>query len=719
MAKPRSDRDRRSILAELRARFTRSAAWEATARSRYVADTKFAEGDSDNNWQWPDDIRQPRSGDKRPMLTINKTRQHNIDVLNDARQSKVAIKIIPTGNGATYESAQAYMGVARHTEYISNADTAYQHALACAVKGGWGYFRLTTEYISPTSFDQDIFIKRIANPLLVYDDPDVEQTDASDRRYLILAVDMPRDEFDRKYPKWKGRIASAELGDHSWVSQDKVRIAEYWRRREKNDRLVGYRNPLTGELAVSLESELPRRIKKAILDAEDTQFRDVTTYVVEFFKVIGDEIAEEEPWPGMIIPFCRVIGEETVIEGQMDRKGHTRGLKDGQRMLNYNASAFVEYGALQTKVPWLAAAEAIEGFEGFWKDANVRNFNYLPWNALDEEGNALPMPTRPGPPQGTELYIRGMMDGVEFMRMASGQFQADMGEPSNERSGKAIIERRRAGDNATYHYLDHQSQAIRLCGKIIIDLAPKIYDTRRLLRYRSEDGTEQSLTIDPGLKQAFLERKGPDGQEVIEAILNPMVGSYDVEADVGPSFATKRQEAWETYVQILAQNKDLTAIIGDLAMQFADFPGADEAAQRLKRMVPKQALGDGDTPDVTALKQQLEQASKLITDLAERLKDKSSEREAIHDKNAISGYDSVTKRVMAVKEALGLDPVGLRVLVKEVLEEAILTSSHAEGPGGMAHEGLEAPVPEAMGGPRQPEPVPLVDPSAPPPAAAE
>jgi hypothetical protein len=39
---------------------------DATARSRFVDDVKFAEGDSDNLYQWPDDIRGRMEKTRRP-----------------------------------------------------------------------------------------------------------------------------------------------------------------------------------------------------------------------------------------------------------------------------------------------------------------------------------------------------------------------------------------------------------------------------------------------------------------------------------------------------------------------------------------------------------------------------------------------------------------------------------------------------------------------------
>jgi hypothetical protein len=52
-------------------------------------------------------------------------------------------------------------------------------------------------------------------------------------------------------------------------------------------------------------------------------------------------------------------------------------------------------------------------------------------------------------------------------------------------------------------------------------------------------------------------QKMEEDRDEVAAIFNPKVGKYEVEADVGPAFATQRQEAFNAYVQILAQNKEL------------------------------------------------------------------------------------------------------------------------------------------------------------------
>jgi hypothetical protein len=678
----RTNTEKAAIFDEARKRFKRAMTWESTARSRFVEDVKFCEGDSDNLYQWPSEIRNARSDEERPMLTINKTRQHVLDVLNDARQSRVAIKFRPVGDGADVKSSNIFNGIARHVEYISNAQEAYQHGLKFAVQGGKGWWRVVTDYEADDSFDQEIYIRRVQDALSVYIDPDIKEFDGSDAGWGFVSTDLAKDAFDEKYPAWKDKAANADLGDESWVKEDSVRIAEYFRRVPAPDTLYAFpdlkADPTGQTMKMELESKLDPATVKELKRTPNVRRRAVKKHRVEWFLIIGDQIAEEREWLGIYIPLVRCVGEETIIDGQYDCKGHVRALKDPQRMFNYNASAAVEYGALQSKSPYVGPIEAFEGLEAYWDTANRENWPWLPYNSRDDDGNVIPPPSRQPPPTGAPVFMQGMLDSAEHMRMVSGQYQADMGAPSNERSGVAIQQRQRQGDNATYHYLDHQAKAIRFTGKILLDLIPKIYDTKRVRKIISEEGTENEVTVDPHAPQALQEQK--TGLDEVETIFNPNVGKYDVVADVGPSYATRRQEAFEAYSQILAQNKELTAVIGDLALRFADFPGAEEAAERLKRMVPRQALEDGPAPDLLAAQQQIQALEELLKKLAMQLADKTAKHITDVEKTAVSGYEAQTRRLAALKDALAVDPDGLLRLVKEVLSEAELTSAAAIEP---------------------------------------
>jgi hypothetical protein len=128
MAKKKEASEDEKILKEAKDRFKRCQDWEEVSRHRYREDMRFVNGDSDNKYQWPTDVRKDRDIEKRPMLTVNKTRQYCLNITNDNKQNKPSIKVRPVGDEATFEGAEIMEGIVRHIEYQSNAQVAYDKA---------------------------------------------------------------------------------------------------------------------------------------------------------------------------------------------------------------------------------------------------------------------------------------------------------------------------------------------------------------------------------------------------------------------------------------------------------------------------------------------------------------------------------------------------------------------------------------------------------------
>ena len=289
--------------------------------------------------------------------------------------------------------------------------------------------------------------------------------------------------------------------------------------------------------------------------------------------------------------------------------------------------------------------------------------------------------------------------------MTSGQFAAQMGASGNERSAKAIGERQRQSDNATYHFVDNLAIAIRQVGRIILDLIPKIYDTKRVLQILADDGTTLEVTIDP---QAQEHHQKVMQQDVLNAqhVLNPNLGQYEVQADIGPNYATRREEAFDAFKLILTQNPALTGLLGDILFRAGDFPHAEEAAQRLKRMVPAHALGEGPSQTEQALGQQVQQLQNLLsnalTELAtERLKLRGKE-----SKDEVAVYNALTDRLKMLVDAAAkgeaqITPETLKPVVGEAISEALSsTMQPAQGEteqvlGALGGAGPSAGLPSA------------------------
>lgn len=640
-----------AIVQEAKDRFKKCLDWEADFRRLYLMDVKFANGDADNGWQWPDDLRKDREKNRRPALTINKTAQYVAQIVNDMRQNECSISIKPMGQEASFDAAQILEGLMRHIEYISSAQNIYDEATESQVEGGIGYWRVIQQYTDDQTFDQELLIAPVRDTLSVILDCDIKQKDGSDARYGFVFDDIPEKEFERQYPgvdiKDVSGTGTGLNEQDDWVRDGNIRIAEYYRILEKRDKLIHLEDE-QGQAAEFKRSEIPDKYRKRFEElGENVKDRDITTKQLEWYKIAGAKIIDQRKLKGKYIPLIRLIGKERVIEGRLERKGHVRALKDPQRMYNYNSSGQVEYGAMGTKTQWMVATDAISGNEVAWNNMNRDNAAYVTFKHRDEDGNEIPPPQRIEPPGTVPAFLDGMKIAAAEMELASGQQASQQQNPAVERTPAAINAREKKGEVATSHYTMNRSIALRHTGRILLDLIPYIYDTERVIQILGKDGSQTKVKVQPDLKEAMQIQSERD--QVTEVLFNPKVGKYEVESDVGPAYASQRQEAWNAFVQITANNAELVSEIGDLMFQSADFPLADEISERFKRKIRATMpwlLDETPGPVIAELQKQIQTLSGQLADSLQELAEKKIAIKGKDEKRDIEVYRAKTDRLV-------------------------------------------------------------------------
>lgn len=585
--------DKDDIVTEARKRFERAKSFYGPSRVLAVADTRFALGDSDNGWQWPDDISQERTIARRVKLTVNTTAQHCNQVINEIRKNRPACKVSPVDGGADKKTADILAGLIRNIQASSNADDAHDIAAEHATYGGEGYWRVLTDYESETSFDQYIAIAPIPNPNRVYIDPDAKALDKSDAEWGFIFSDISKEQFKRDYP---GIDPASWVDDRKgWINGDTFVRAEYFYCVYDKDKAC-----LLADGTTALKSELP---PGAVCIKE----RDTEVKRWKHCIIVGghDKPLDATEWPGDYLPIIAVVGKEVNVNGEIVRKGLVRDLKDPARIVNYAYSETVQTLALQNKIPYIAAQEAIEGHEVAWRNANMSNDAYLPYNAYDSANNPLPPPKRQEPAVMPAAQIQLLQLSLEQMRGSSGQQNANFGIKSEAQSGIGIQRLKVQGEVATFHFPDNLARGLKYEAKILIDLIPKVYTKEKVLRTLGIDGTAQMATLDPNMPGAYFEVPSEDD---IQRIFNPGVGRYDVAIDTGPSFQTQRQESQAVMVELARSDPTLMQKAGDIVVRSMDFQDADKLADRLAKTLPP-GLADekgGPQKQVAQLTQQLQ-----------------------------------------------------------------------------------------------------------------
>jgi hypothetical protein len=263
----------------------------------------------------------------------------------------------------------------------------------------------------------------------------------------------------------------------------------------------------------------------------------------------------------------------------------------------------------------------------------------------------------------------GMAQAAQELMMTSGQYDQTFGAQSQELSGVSIEKRVNQGERVTFHFQDMQNMAIQFTGKILIDLIPKIYDTKRVIRIVGEDGTEQQITIDPNAKKSVVKKEQED-EGIVQVLFNPNVGNFDVVAESGPSYDTRREAAFDAITGILKAQPDLASVIGDLYFGSADFPNADKLQERMRNWIAPSILGTGPTQAEQQLSMQLQQAQQIIQQLTLALEDKKIDQAREKERLDMDAYNHLAKRFEDERkdliEAFKAETSRLQVLIKDV-----------------------------------------------------
>lgn len=586
--------------------------------------------------QWDEQAYANRIKSARPALTIDQLKQFVNQVSNDARMNTPSIKVIPHAGGSDIETAEIIEGNIKDIEYYSNADSAYDMAISYAIKCSLGYIRVDHEYVDQETFDQQLRIKRVPFPLSVYLDPASTEVDGSDAMYGFVFEDITLDEFKKRYGEdAEPQSFSTSKMDYnrSLLKQETITIAEYFEIVEERS-------------TISVD-----KYGNIVQLGEGKRKRDVVTKrTVMRYVLSGAAVLEEGEFPGKYIPIVPVYGEESFIDGRKEYHSLIRKSKDSQRRYNYWASTEADLLMRAPKGMFLAEEGTTEDYQDAY--LNPEKAMVLRYKKTGADGAPAAPPQYIPPPQIPTGIVNAMGQALEDIKSTMGLYNAFLGQRSNETSGVAINARKQEGDRAVFHFADNLSKSINHVGTIIVNCLPDIYDTPRVVKIVSKEGDNKNIGIN-GMRVEGQER---------DYFLND--GIYKVRVVTGPNYATQRQQAADFYQKILQTNIELMPIIGDLAFEQMDFPGAAQVSNRLRKtMDPKLFNDNAQNPALAAaeaqnmeLQQALQGMQAEMMGLQKQLQDKQAEIQVKllseqNDAQADTNKNSIELQKLQLEEA--------------------------------------------------------------------
>ena len=633
--------------------------FERNQRGVAVEDLLFVHAD---DGQWDENAIEKRKN--RPRYTINRLSAALDQATGDQRQNRIDIKVRPVSGGADEDRAKILSGLIKNIESTSKAGNAYDAAFDEMIAGGYGGFRVVTEFNDDDTFEQDIKIKPICGATTSHwIDPAAKEYDKRDSMWQFLETDMQLSEYKLNYPDSQLADWDTEQftkSNSSWLKGDVVRVAEYWVKTPVKRTIA----LLSDGRVINKDEEQKVIDELAASGVTIVQERVVDSFKVESYLMNGVEVLKGPmEWAGKYIPLIPVYGKSNYIAGNTHTRGMVRTAKDPSRIYNYATSAAIEATALTPKDPiWITPAQAA-GYEPRLAAFNERNDPFMLYNPDPKSPGA---PQRTGAPAVQTALLSQIQQAALDIHSTTGIEPASLGNSPELKSGKAIQAQQAMGDRGKFIYDDNLVKSVEFCGEILIDLIPRIFDTPRIVRVMNLDGTSDTVDIN---QQSLDDFNQPivDRQTGEQVIVNDLTtGKYDISIQTGPAFATQRQESAQQLIELANGNETFGQVAIDLIAKNLNVLESDELTARVRKLMIKQGVVDpseeeaeemglnepqAPDPAQTAMVDNVNmQTEKLISDIEKQ--DAETQRTLIQAQTeTIKGYETMVKAMKEQQDA--------------------------------------------------------------------
>lgn len=529
--------------------------------------------------QWESEIISRFSG--KPRYTFDEVNPIVDDIMGEMEQVDFDIRVVPSGNAASKETANLYEGMIRTIENTSGASFVYKRSARNMVSYGMDAWRITNDYIDDDSFNQTLLIKSIPNVIdSVYFDPSAQCQTMEDADYCFVLSSMTMRKYEEKYPDGKGvSVGTERLNEvYYYKKPDEVIIGEYFWRKRKQRELALMNNGSVYEVNDDFQMVVDELAQVGITVSKTRK----RFYYVVYHQLFdgADWLADEQESPFCYLPIIPVYGNFKISENKVIYFGVAEKLMDAQRVINYAESRKIEEGAL-------APRGKIWGTKDHFKSADVRrtlrtlNTNTDPVQMYDYvEGQ--PPPQYQGSPQSNPGLMEVSQSAQNFVQRVSGTYDESRGTAPAQRSGTAIDLLQQKSDSPKRKWFTSMEIALSHTCRILIGAIPKVYDTEQQVQTMEQDGTTSA---------AMVNQRVQDLQTGEVVLLNDLSkGKYDVTCTAGPAFHSRQQETVQAINEIAQIDPSIMQLGADVLLNNIASPGIDLIAERKRLQMLQQGL---------------------------------------------------------------------------------------------------------------------------------
>jgi hypothetical protein len=520
--------------------------------------------------------------ENKPRFEVNKVHLSVMRIINEYRSNRITVDFISKEGNEYDELADVCDGLYRADEQDSVADEAYDNAFEEAVGGGFGAWRLRTEY--ENEYDDEDESQRIRiEPIYdadstVFFDLNSKRQDKSDAKSCYVLTSITRNSYKELYndnpTSWPKEIYD---GFFDWCTPDTVYVAEVYRVEERSEVMRTFRS-LDGkeERYSEADFEVDDTLEETLSAVGTVEVRQkrVKRRKVHKYLMSGGGILEDYGYiAGDQIPVVPVYGKRWYVDNVERCMGHVRLAKDPQRLKNMQLSKLGEISALTPLEKPIFLPEQVAGHEMMWAQDNIKNYPYLLVNPVqDANGNEVaggPV-AYTKPPQIPAAMAALLQITEQDMQDILGKQEAGEEMVSNI-SGKAVELIQSRLDMQSFIYMSNMAKAVKRSGEIWLSMARDVLvENGRKMKSVGAQGELQTVELG---KPMLDEQTGEIKYE------NDLSNAkFDVAVDVGPSSSSKRQATVRALIGMIqiSQDPETRTVLTAMAMMNMEGEGISD-----------------------------------------------------------------------------------------------------------------------------------------------
>ncbi len=407
----------------------------------------------------------------------------------------------------------------RHTLNDANNEHTKYEVYKDLLSGGFSVLKVSTDYKSPMSMKQDIFIERAFEPTLCCFDKLARFSHKGDGKFCAELFPMTKEEFEEEYPDIdiSGLSFRRDFSGFNWSylndNKEMLIVADYYEKKPKHFKIVQVRDgrvmPLDEyEHMVATWSD-PGTVPPTIIGKP----RKTTIHKVWRYRCVENMIISAEETEFTMLPLVFVDGNSVMIRApknanvrQMTRP-YVYQAKGAQRLKNYAGISLANAIENEVQHKFMVAKEAIPKEEEFLKAyKDVQKASTLVYNSVHENNPEMPIlnpiqpvPKVPAPPE----IIQAWQGTDSIIQMSLGSYDAQLGINNNQLSGVAVVEAATQSNSAAMPYIVGCMQGFSRAAQIYVEMIPKYWVTPRTVPMMSADGHRYSVPINQDNNKTF------------------------------------------------------------------------------------------------------------------------------------------------------------------------------------------------------------------------